>query len=153
MIPENFLIEAADLVTVIGDCLVWTDRLSHSGYGLYRSNKGPVVHRLVYTSFMGEIPTKYVINHTCHHRACVLLTHLEAVTEQENSRQVCPPDGCYACGRREPVCRRGKGGKFCYWCWGRMPGLASKHFPIEYQWAIQLYGEALSHLRAIRHES
>lgn len=84
-----------------GDCWLWIGRMSPQGYGNTRvDGKSMGVHRLAYELFVGEIPAKAVVDHSCHnsssecsggwgclHRRCVNPDHLEAVTQKENLKR------------------------------------------------------------------
>lgn len=94
MLVEKFL----EKVHKTDDCWYWTGRMSPNGYGNWRvAGKSIGAHRLAYELFVGEIPPKRVIDHSCHnkdltckggwsclHRRCVNPGHLNAVTQAEN---------------------------------------------------------------------
>lgn len=67
-----------------GDCLVWVGSRDKSGYGncLARAYGSAQPHRAIYIQEHGD--TDLVIDHLCSNRACVKLSHLEAVTQLEN---------------------------------------------------------------------
>jgi hypothetical protein len=75
------------------DCHQWGGYVSpDNGYGYVKlpglrtaggSAVNGRVHRIVYLHEHGEIPSE-TLDHLCRHRACVNVTHLEAVTAQEN---------------------------------------------------------------------
>lgn len=69
-----------------GECLVWTGSNDGNGYGV-KTFKGRrwKIHRLVWSTFKGEIPEGADINHKCWNRACVNIEHLEVVSRAENS--------------------------------------------------------------------
>lgn len=88
----------ASKTRVEGDCLVWVGAVDRQGYGrFYPQGRGSQVraHRWAYEQLHGDIPRGLVIDHLCRRPACVLVAHLEAVTNQENLRR-----GVNACRER-----------------------------------------------------
>lgn len=75
------------------ECHVWVGALTGSvrgGYAHIRIHgiSNPVlVHRLVYELAHGPVPDGMEIDHVCEVKACVRLSHLEAVTHVENCRR------------------------------------------------------------------
>lgn len=57
---------------LVGDCLLWTGRVTRFGYGMVRSEgKEKRVHRVAWELATGEpIPTGKTICHTCDNRIC-----------------------------------------------------------------------------------
>jgi hypothetical protein len=98
-------------------CWVFTGFLSR-GYGRIQitTNRGALVHRVVYESLVGPIPDGLVIDHLCRNRACCNPEHLRVVTQQVNivageglpaqnaAKEMCPAghnyDYTYRDGRR-----------------------------------------------------
>lgn len=71
----------------VGTCLIWQGTLTPSGYPRIRVNgKGARAHRWAWERAHGPIPAGMAIDHTCHNRACVQLSHLRLATPRENSR-------------------------------------------------------------------
>lgn len=69
-----------------GDCLIWTGSLNGVGYGqVYYHGKLRRAHRVAYELAFGSVPEGLVIDHLCHHRACVNPAHLMPVTMQQNN--------------------------------------------------------------------
>lgn len=79
-------------------CLLWLGDLSKGGYPRYAfMYKKIYVHRWAYEFFVEPIPEGYTIEHLCHdpakcrlasscpHRRCVEPTHLQPMTNAENS--------------------------------------------------------------------
>lgn len=68
-------------------CWNWTTGLL-DGYGCFSLNgRGISAHRFSYMYFKGPIPEGLHIDHLCKNRRCCNPSHLEAVTQQENSRR------------------------------------------------------------------
>lgn len=45
-------------------------------------------HRAVYEAFVGPIPPRWEVDHTCRNVSCLNTFHLEAVTRTENNRRM-----------------------------------------------------------------
>lgn len=80
---EEFFRARAD-IRAADECWPWVGSVTGDGYGQMR---GRGAHRVAYELHVGPIPTGLVIDHLCHVRHCVNPRHLEAVTNQENSRR------------------------------------------------------------------
>lgn len=82
-----------------GGCVIYTGRLNEAGYGVLGHKGRPTgAHRLVYLELVGEIPSGETLDHLCHssdlacaggstcvHRRCVNPSHLEPVSQVENT--------------------------------------------------------------------
>lgn len=69
-------------------CWEWTRARANGGYGVaYVDKVRWRVHRLTYTLLVGPIPERLQIDHLCRVPACANPDHLEAVTNQENTRR------------------------------------------------------------------
>ena len=67
-------------------CLVWSGCRDHSGYGKMTTGRIRTgAHRLAWLAIKGDIPGDLVVDHLCRNRACVNVTHMELVTNAENT--------------------------------------------------------------------
>jgi hypothetical protein len=78
-VPDDLL--AA--VDVDGDCWLWRV-VTTSGYGSWR---GGFAHRRAYELFVGPIPARRQVHHSCGRKACVNPAHLELVNGREHARR------------------------------------------------------------------
>ena len=86
-------------------CWIWGNGKSPVDYA--RTSRGGTkmrAHRFVFESFVGPIPDGLVIDHLCRVLRCVNPTHLEPVTQGENTLR-----GFGACANnaRKTKCKRG----------------------------------------------
>jgi len=70
-------------------CWTWTGSRNGRGYGLFMVAPGSCVraHRFAYELLVGPIPDGLQLDHLCGVKACVNPSHLEPVTNEENSRR------------------------------------------------------------------
>lgn len=67
-------------------CKVWTGAINSAGYGLITVNgKVTRAHRYAWERVNGSIPEGMLIDHICHNRACVEVTHLRLATRAQNN--------------------------------------------------------------------
>lgn len=67
------------------ECIVWTGSIGNHGYGQYRTEDGnPTVHRMMWETFIGEIPDGYEVHHVCGNRRCVNPYHLETLSKHDH---------------------------------------------------------------------
>lgn len=87
-------------------CRTWTGP-THSrepyGYASF-NNKGQLVHRVAYETWIGPIPDGHVIDHLCENTFCIEPSHLEAVQSGVN---VLRGNGWAAKNARKTHCPRG----------------------------------------------
>jgi hypothetical protein len=69
-------------------CMEWLAYKNPAGYGKFGATEGTVLaHRWVYAWANGVFPEELTIDHLCANRACMNLTHMEAVSNEENVRR------------------------------------------------------------------
>lgn len=69
-------------------CWFWTGLLNHAGYGrVWNDGAVRLAHRVAYELVVGPIPSGLTLDHLCRTRRCVNPTHLEPVTQRENTRR------------------------------------------------------------------
>lgn len=104
----------------IGECLVWTRKLTNFGYGDYSWRRlgrpaGRGAHIFAWERVNGPVPKGLEIHHTCRNRACCLLAHMQLLTHKEHKRLHVSIDGhseAFACGHA-----REQGKSFCRICY------------------------------------
>lgn len=67
------------------DCWLWTGYGDRWGYG--RFGHGLLAHRVAFELVKGSVPPGLTLDHLCRVRRCVNPTHLEPVTQAENTRR------------------------------------------------------------------
>jgi hypothetical protein len=78
------------------NCWLWVGRCNAQGYGIFGAGQSrfgtQLAHRVHWILVHGPIAPGMVLDHLCHVRACVRLSHLELVTRKENTlRGFSPP--------------------------------------------------------------
>lgn len=67
-------------------CLVWTGHIE-DGYGrAWVDGRMQRVHRIAWQLVHGEIPVGMELDHLCHNRACVEVSHLRLATHAQNGQ-------------------------------------------------------------------
>lgn len=68
-----------------GECLVWTRALSPDGYAVMKAGgRSDQAHRVAWALTHGPIPDGMQVDHICHNRACVEMSHLRLASWSEN---------------------------------------------------------------------
>ena len=92
-----------------GDCLVWTGSKVSKGYGSINSaGRALSAHRAAWELAHGPVPAGLVVDHICHNRACVEVTHLRLATLEENRRNLAGALSTNRLGIRNARRRRGR---------------------------------------------
>lgn len=87
------------------DCWIWDAARNGLGYGIvWNGEKLLLAHRVSWTLTHGQIPRGVVIDHVCRNVACVNPTHLQLVTQRENTLRGISPN---AIAHRTNTCKRG----------------------------------------------
>ena len=87
-------------------CWKWVAGIFPNGYGqMSVSGSGVGAHRVSYEAHKGRIPPGLVLDHLCRNKRCVNPDHLEAVTNEINSRR----GNLGLEKRRQTHCARGHG--------------------------------------------
>lgn len=67
-------------------CWEWLGKKDRHGYGhIYFDGKHRLAHRVVYSSFVKDIPAGLQVDHLCRNRCCINPDHMELVTGAENT--------------------------------------------------------------------
>lgn len=79
-------------VNKTANCWNWTGATT-GGYGrIWRTEDGvakrELAHRVSFEMTNGAIPTDKVIDHICHNTLCVRPSHLQAVTQKQNTENL-----------------------------------------------------------------
>lgn len=70
----------------LGPCWLWTRPLTDRGYASFGYDGGKIrAHRFAYEQIVGPIPAGLTLDHLCRVRHCVNPSHMEPVTQAENS--------------------------------------------------------------------
>lgn len=85
---ENNIVFGPVMPGMTTPCHVWTGKLSE-GYGkVYVGDyRYKYAHRVRYEAVWGPVPEGLELDHLCRNPSCVRVSHLEAVTHQENVRR------------------------------------------------------------------
>lgn len=92
-------------VDATGICWEWTRALTPKGYARTTyGHKNWLIHRLVWTLLVGDIPEGMTLDHLCRNRRCCNPDHMEVVTAEENKRRGHSPNAINA---RKTHCKEG----------------------------------------------
>lgn len=71
----------------LGRCWVWTKATNKKGYGTFAvgDHRSVGAHRWIWIRTNGQIAKGLVIDHLCRNPPCVRVSHMEPVTNGENS--------------------------------------------------------------------
>ena len=70
----------------VGDCWIWKGSLVSGGYGQTRiDNQVWMVHRLMWSVLIGDIPDGMTLDHVCRERACCNPDHMQVVDQYTNT--------------------------------------------------------------------
>jgi hypothetical protein len=68
-------------------CIAWNGSIGDHGYGQYRTeDSNPTVHRMLWETFIGDIPEGYEVHHVCGNRLCVNPFHLTVLSQTDHWR-------------------------------------------------------------------
>jgi|SRR5699024_9507411 len=68
-----------------GKCLIWVGYLSEAGYGrMIVNGQKMLAHRYAWERSKGKLKPEVILDHICHNRACVNVSHLRIVTQNQN---------------------------------------------------------------------
>lgn len=83
---HHFGIRLLKKIQVRGECWHWIGATNGQGYGrLWNNGKFYYPHRLMYELMSGAIPEGMQLDHLCRNPSCVRPSHLEPVTNRENT--------------------------------------------------------------------
>lgn len=69
----------------LGNCWEWVGADDSHGYGCFRATSSNAkAHRFSYELEYGEIPAGALVDHKCHNRACVRVSHLRLADKSLN---------------------------------------------------------------------
>lgn len=88
-------------------CLIWTGNVGTDGYGAI-GGYGTRAHRYAWEQVHGPIPEGIEIDHICHRKTCVEVTHLRMATRLSNSWNLSGATQRSSTGARNVFYARGK---------------------------------------------
>jgi hypothetical protein len=107
-------------------CWLWIGSISPQGYGhFFHGGQMVGAHRFSYEHEHGLIPAGLQIDHLCRVRSCVNPSHLEPVTNRENTlrgvntnraKTACPQGHEYTPENTYTYMRPGGEGRYCRMC-------------------------------------
>ncbi|MDH3603524.1 MAG: HNH endonuclease [Candidatus Tectomicrobia bacterium] len=112
-------------------CWLWQAYTNHSGYGQFRLRKTTVrAHRVMFATWIGNIPDGYEVDHLCKVRHCVNPKHLTLIDfdghRQQGAEYLSSRDTCINGHRytEENTRRRSDGRRDCLECHNRRKTLS-----------------------------
>ena len=104
-IPASIRFERSYIPVTESGCWLWIGATNFGGYGrLSVNHKMVMAHRFAYEKYLGVIPDRLTLDHSCKVTACVNPSHLEPVTMKEN---ILRGDGFCARNARKTHCKAG----------------------------------------------
>lgn len=105
-IPDSVLRRADEFMALVAvgaadACWPWLGTKTPKGYGNFARFRA---HRIAYRLAKGPIPDEMALDHLCRNPSCVNPSHLEAVTDRENTLR---GDGPSAMAARSTHCKNG----------------------------------------------
>lgn len=88
LIPENIAERIEIDSSGLTECWVWRGEQNRNGYGrVWFQKTRQMVHRVIYRLVIKKLNANKQLDHTCCNRLCVRPSHLEQVTNKQNSRR------------------------------------------------------------------
>lgn len=73
------------VIVASAGCWMWTGAINRGGYGHMKfEGRFSGAHRVSYATFVGNIPTGYVVCHACDNPGCINPDHLWVGTTRDN---------------------------------------------------------------------
>jgi len=92
----------------LGPCWIWLGQINSWGYGRFQPELGKrnrkMAHKYLWESLHGPVPSPLCLDHLCRNIRCVNPSHLEAVTQRENTLRGIGPAAIRA---KAMLCKRG----------------------------------------------
>ena len=105
MTPIERFLDKVALPAHLHDCWEWEGAKTRGGYGNFQANRRyNRAHRFSYEHFIGPIPSKVLVLHSCDNPACINPTHLWLGTQADNMQDM-------AVKERTPIAARRQSGR------------------------------------------
>lgn len=103
---DSLLVRVAEKVSITSaGCWLFSGWLRPDGYGkIWSRGRMRSVHREVFEHMRFPLPEGVVLDHLCRNRSCCNPSHLDPVTNRENTLR---GQGIAAINARREVCKRG----------------------------------------------
>ena len=73
---------------VASECILWDGYVNTNGYGvIYSNSTGRPAHRVAYERVHGQVGSGDHVHHKCGTRLCVNVSHLEAMSAGDHTRE------------------------------------------------------------------